>query len=244
MVNSKEIVFSKRGNRYVIDNTEIERWLSLRDSRKIELTRDDYVKCLEFALQINYSGHTTSDFGTARRRGVLQAVSNWTQGTLAEIALEKFLSNKYNVKIDLDFTVHGAVVGQDITQVRKGQVINPPRKRVSIKSGKLNGCFIVVPENEVELEARKSDLYVFVRLEFPEDHILRIVKDHNAFENVNNLIPNFENINAYICGYIEVENLEKVKSIPGVEFTGMRYVKPVGQLKNTDEDWKSFADSI
>ena len=69
---------------------------------------------------------------------------------MAEIALSKFLKDHYNIEIKLDFTVRNVVVGQDITEVVRGRVANPPRVRISVKSGKENGMILIVPEPEVE----------------------------------------------------------------------------------------------
>ena len=241
---SNEIPYFKEKNRYYINKNDIENWLLLRKNRKIILSIDEYRECLEFAFKINYAGHTRSDFGTARTRGIMQAISNWTQGTLAETALRKFLLEKYNIKIDLDFNIHDAVVGQDITQVQRGKVINPPRIRVSIKSGKINSCYLVVPENEVDLKDRRSDLYIFIRVDFPEDHLLRVLKDHKFLENVKKYIPDLGKIETYICGFSDVNNLEKVNEIPGVKFSGMRYVSKIGKLKNSDNNWQEFVNML
>ena len=245
---SEEINAFKSGNRWYLYLDEIQKWKELTERRKVILNINDYEQCLEFAAKINYSGHTRSDFSTSRQRGHLQAISNWTQGALAEIALKKFLDDKYRIKITLDFNVHtGLIVGQDITEVQKGRVINPPNKRVSIKSGKLNSCFIVVGEKEVELPERQSDYYVFVRVDFPTDLLLRVIKTHRALTNVQHLIPDFEDITAYICGFTQKSNLRRVddddKVLP-FDITGFRYCKNIGGLSNTDEDWASFSESL
>lgn len=85
--NGKELAFEREGRRYVVKEEDVDNWLKLKELRKIELTKEDFLKALKFALEINYSGHTRTDFGTARQRPFMQAVENWTQGALAEIAL-------------------------------------------------------------------------------------------------------------------------------------------------------------
>jgi hypothetical protein len=242
--NSKEINATRISRRIYIEEDELTRWKEINATRRTILTIDDYKKCLEFAFKIAYSGHTTSDFGTTRQRGKLKAISDWIQGALAEVALQKYLKKKFNVRIDLDFKVHGIVVGQDITQVQKRRVLNPPRIRVSIKSGKLNGCFLIVPEKEVDLDDRRSDYYVFVRIDFPEDHLIRILKDHPIIKAVNVDIPDLGEITSYICGFSEVSELKKVNSIPKLRFSGFRYVRNVGALHNTDKDWNLFIDIL
>jgi hypothetical protein len=243
--HSKEINFFKRANRYYMNKNELDRWVNLKEERKITLTIEDYKKCLDFSFKIAYSGHTTSDFGTSRQRGTIQAILNWTQGTLAEIAFQKFLLEKFNITIELDFNVHGLVVGQDIISVQRNRVINPPRTRVSIKSGKINGCYLAVPQPEVELRERNSDFYIFVRIEFPEDHLIRVLKDHPIIRNIDVCIPDLGEMQAYICGYSRVNELDRAENgVLGFEFRGVRYVKNIGALHNSDEDFNSFVELL
>jgi len=239
-----EINGYRRSKRIYVQTEDLDKWKELMDERKIILTLEDYKRCLEFAFKITYSGHTTTDFGTARQRGKLKAISDWTQGALGEVAFQKFLKTKFEIKVDLDFEVHGVIVGQDITQVQKGRVLNPPRIRVSIKSGKPNGCYLIVPEKEVDLHERRSEYYVFVRVDFPEDHLIRALKDHPTIESMNLNIPDLGQINSFICGYVSVKELDKVRSIPKVNFEGYRYVKGVGSIYNQYEDWKKFVEIL
>lgn len=241
--NSKEIVASKRGNRYYIEKDELDRWLNLRDKRKIILTLEDYQRALEFAFRINYGGHTTADFGSARQRGILKAISDWTQGMLAEIAFEKFLKSKFYIAVTLDFEVHeDFITGQDITQIRRNNVANPPRIRVSIKSGKLNSCYLIIGNKEYELIERQSDSYVYVRLDFPEDHLIRALKDHEIINSMTDItIPDLGEITAYITGYSDRSDLIKVREIPNQKFDSDRYVLNIGKLRNLDEEWNEFA---
>lgn len=243
--NSKEIESNKQKNRYYIKKDELNRWKKLREKRKIVLSIDDYRRALEFAIKINYTGHTTSDFGTARQRGILKAVSDWTQGMLAEIALEKYLRTKFKIGISLDFEVHKEfITGQDITQVRRKNVANPPKIRVSIKSGKLNSCFLIIGNKEYELKDRRSDYYVYVRLDFPEDHLIRALKDHEIISSMEIEIPDLGEIIAYITGFTANDELKKVNEIPGQKFDSPRYVISLGKLLNEDNDWSNFIDKL
>lgn len=243
--NSREINTGRRGNRYALEQVELDRWLSLKQSRNIILTLADYRRALEFSFRINYGGHTTTDFGTSRQRGILKAISDWTQGMLAEIALEKFLLNRYNINIALDFSVHEAyVTGQDITQVIRNNVANPPRIRVSIKSGKMNSCFLIIGHSEYERTDRNSDYYVYVRLDFPEDHLIRALKEHEIISSMHIPIPDLGDINSYIAGYTTRDNLTHSIEIPGQVFDSPRYVINVGSLHNSDMDWENFSNLL
>ena len=245
MKNSEEIPYHRINRRYYLEQSDLDAWLELKNDRYIELNFDDYKKALEFAFRINYSGHTTSDFGTSRQRGIVKAISDWTQGMLAEIAFQKFIHQKYNIHLDLDFSVHDYIVGQDITSVRRRNTVsNPPRIRVSIKSGKMNGCFIIIGESEYELEDRRSDFYVFVRLDYPEDHLIRALKDHEIISSFNLQIPDLGVVKSYITGYIDRTSLELTNEIPGQKFDSNRYVKKIGALYNSDDDWNNFVERL
>lgn len=242
--NGLEMPFHKDGRKRVIDENDLASFIKMRERRKIELNKTDFLKALKFALEINYQGHTRADFGTRRQRPFMQAVENWTQGALAEIALQKFIKDKFDIELQLEFRVfEDAIVGQDITAVKRGRTINPPRMNVSVKSGKLNGMVLIVPIREVEAVERKSDYYVFVRVVFPTDIFARFYRDSPDFEDIKNKIPEFENVHAYIVGYCKREELEK-RTVPEADIDEERYVKVSGKLKNDDNDWKIFAEDI
>jgi len=234
----------REGRKFKVRSEDIDAWKHLKEQRKVNLNKDDFVDALKFAIKINYSGHTRADFGTSRQRSVTQAVENWTQGALAEIALVKFIEQKFNVKLELEFRIfEGTIVGQDIISVTRGRVTNPPRKRVSVKSGKENGMILIVPTNEVERAERVSDFYVFVRIIYPTDFILRLLRDHPDIADIRDNIPEFEEFGAEIVGYCLREELEK-RPVPEAGIAQERYVKPTGKLKNSDADWQTFVDQL
>lgn len=242
--NGKEIPFIKEGRKYVVSEEDLENWINIKESRKIELNRSDFFKALRFALEINYQGHTLSDFGSQRQRTFMQAIENWTQGVLAEIALQKFIKSKFNIELQLEFRIfENAIVGQDIVGVKKGRVINPPRINLSVKSGKKNGMVLIVPPKEVEANERLSDYYVFVRVVFPVDIFARLYREIPDLEDLKDKIPVFENIQAYIIGYCKRNELEK-RTVPEAGIDNERYVKVSGELHNSDEEWESLTENI
>jgi len=241
--NGLELEAVPVGRRLKISKISLDEWLEKKKRTTIMLDRDDLVKAFKFALKINYSGHPRSDFGSARQRSVEQAVINWTQGALSEIALSKYIMQKYNIEVVLDFEFHpGIIVGQDITAVIKNRVENPPRKRVSIKSGKPNGMYLIVPQNELERPDRTSDFYVFVRIWLPNDFLFRLFRKQPELSDVE--IPELEDFPAQIVGYTEKERLRKTDRIPGVEFSGFRYVLETGKLRNSEDDFRDFVESL
>ncbi len=222
--NGKEISYHKVGRRNLVNSEDIDAWLVMRQDRKVELTK--------------------ADFGTSRQRTFMGAVENWTQGALAEIALQKFIKRKFSVKLEIEFRVFdGIVVGQDIVAVIRGKTSNPPRIRVSVKSGKENGMVLIVPLNEGDTEARRSDYYVFVRVVFPVDVFARFYRSSPEFADMLNIIPDFEPATAYIVGYCKREELER-RPVPEAGIDDEKYCKISGMLLNSDEHWRSFTDMI
>ncbi len=243
--NGKEFTVIRSGRKYTIQKQDLDEWLARKERTTVYLNKEDLLRAFKFALRINYAGHTRTDFGTARQRTVEQAVSNWTQGALAEIALSKFIKKKFDVEIKLDFSIYeGIIVGQDIVAVVRNRVENPPGKRISVKSGKQNGMFLIIPQNEIERSERVSDLYVFARIWLPADFIFRLFRKQPELSDISE-IPALEDFPAQVIGYIERENLANVNKIPGIDFSpGFRYVCESGRLKNSETDFKDFVDSL
>jgi hypothetical protein len=67
-----------------------------------------------------------------------------------------------------------------------------------------------------------------------------MVKNQPHYKLYKDQIPHFENIPCEIAGYCWTNELEKVRSIPGQEFDGFRYVKKTGRLRRSKEDWKNL----
>lgn len=246
--NGKELRSFKitgHGNAYFVNKDEVDSWKNRKRERTVDLDRTDFLRAFRFAMDINYSGHTRTDFGTARQRSTTQAVENWTQGALAELALSKFIEQKFEVKLKLEFRVvgEGVIIGQDIVSVVRNRVENPPRKRISVKSGKENGMVLIVKPNEVENDDRVSDLYVFVRVFYPEDFIFRLLRNHSELSNMTDRIPDLGEVKAEIVGYCKKSELER-RAVPEADIEEERYAKASGLLKNSDSDWQEFINSI
>jgi hypothetical protein len=241
----KEITYHKHGNSNVVNRTDLDNYKAIKEARKVYLDKNEFLEALKFALKINLQGHTRQDFEKNRQRPFMQAVENWTQGALAELALRKFIVNRYKVELQIEFRVfEDAIVGQDIVGVKRNKVINPPAKKVSVKSGKLNGMVLIVPVKEVENPQRLSDYYAFVRIDFPVDTFVRFYREAPEFADVKEMILPFENAVAYIVGYCERAELVK-RTVPEAGITDeLRYVLEAGNLKNSDTDWQIFVNSL
>lgn len=238
--------------RFYFNKDELEKWLENHKWRTIELSMDDYALCLDFALAQHFRGYVLSDWGTARQREFGQKVTNWVKGQLAEVAVKKFFEEEFNVIVELDFDIHEEIVPQDITSILDNGKKREPNLGVGIKSSKPKSAYLVLGENEVLLSDRRSDVYIFCRPDIPDDHLLRIsrdkvidlVQDKPLYSFYKDDMPFFENMYCEIAGYCWISELEKVTSIPGQEFDGIRYVKKTGNLHRTREEWEELLNQL
>lgn len=250
--NAKEFLPIPRVNdrgRFTFNQEDLEKWQEGYKWRTVELTIDDYKQCLDFALAMHFRGYVLSDWGTARQREFGQKITNWVKGQLAEVAVKKFLKDKFNVDIQLDFQIHNAIVPQDIIGIKDGGVYRQPKVGIGIKSSKPKSAFLILSENEITIPERRSDYYILCRPDIPDDHLLRLAKGRVEeivwgqyyFSTYQEKIPDFENMFCEVCGWCEINELEKVSEIPGQKFeNGYRYVKESGLLHKNPEDWEKL----
>jgi hypothetical protein len=233
--------------RFYFDQDELKSWKSAYNQRTFTLKKSDYAACVDFALAMHFRGYVLSDWGTGRQREFGQKISNWARGQLGEIGLKYFCQKKLGFDIRLDFDMHDEIVPQDVLAIIKNGREIAPRNKIAVKSSKPKSNYLVLGENEVDLPERRSDVYVFTRVDLPDDHLLRIapnelkelVKGQQHFTLYKDHIPEFQDINVEVAGFAWKKDLEKVSSIPGQEFEGLRYVKKTGGLRRSIEDWRS-----
>lgn len=247
----------KYRNRYFYAENDLQKWLEQKNRRTIELTKEDYERCFEFAMKMAYSGKPSG--GSIRGvRSEMQTADDFILGILAEHTVKKFLQTKFGKSISLDEEIHPEhITAQDIDKVLDEQTGNwrEPKAGVAIKASKLKNMYLILGGDEYESSSRKSDYYIFVRVGLPSDHLFRILRDHSFFKNVKDFLDTkdlpFRKIEAldevfgWVCGYVLHNELEKVDSIPGQTFDNPpRYVKSVSKLKNSESDWQEFVDNL
>jgi len=233
--------------RFQFDQSILEKWKEGHHWRTVELNRDDYALCLDFALAMHFRGYVVSDFGTARQREFGQKITNWVKGQLGEVAVAKFFKKEFGVEVELDFNIYNNIVPQDIIGIMNKGKMRKPRIGVGIKSSKPKNAYLVLGENEIKLKERRSNVYIFCRPDIPDDHLLRLAK-HNVFEAVKNKphfskyrdqLSDFTAIPCEIAGWCYTEDLKEVSSIPGQEFEGgTRFVIQSGKLYKDKKDWE------
>lgn len=246
---SKEIRGEKIGSRWFFDKDQLSDWKNLKEMRTIHLDTNEYEMCFEFAIKMVYGGLSLN--GIRGQRTEVQATDDVILGILAEHALKKMLAVKFGTIVELDEEVHPEqITPQDFVKIEENGILRMPRLGVGVKASKMKNAYLVLGSNEVEIPERKSDVYIFARVGLPSDHLFRILRDHSFFGKVrkffegNNKFRKIEelvNIPVWICGFAYVEELDKVTSIPGQEFSnGHRYVKSVSNLHNSDSDWRDL----
>jgi hypothetical protein len=238
--------------RFYFDEDVLKKWKDELAWRTVELDKNDYALCLDFALAQHFRNYVQSDFGTGRQREFGQKITNWVKGQLGEVAVKKFLKREFGINVELDFDIRDEIVPQDITGVEKNGKIRIPKIGVGIKSSKPKNAFLILGENEITIEERRSDIYIYCRPDIPDDHLLRVTKDKinevvrgkPHYSKYKNLMPDFTNIPCEVVGWCYYEDLAMVKGIPGQDFDGIRYVKKSGLLRKTKEEWKEFTKKL
>lgn len=242
----------KGTGRFYFDQEKLQEWQDSYKWRTVELTIRDYTQCLDFALAQHFRGYVLSDWGTARQREFGQKITNWVKGQLAEVAVKKFIKKEFDVDIELDFGIHDVIVPQDIIGIKDSSRVRVPKIGVGIKSSKPKSAYLVLGENEITIESRRSDFYIFCRPDIPDDHLLRITKDRiqslvssqQHYSTYSDKMPDFENMYCEVAGWCGIKDLEKVTNIPGQEFDGLRYVRKSGLLHRSSEKWKELIDKL
>lgn len=247
--SSQEIEGVKQNGRWYFDKKKLEEWNELKNSRTMFLSIDEYQRCFQFAIKMVYGGLSLN--GIRGQRTEVQAADDVILGILAEYAIKRFLKEKLSTEINLDEEVHPEqITPQDIHEIKESGVFRVPKLGVGIKASKTKNAFLVLGGNEVDLGGRSSDVYVFARVGLPSDHLFRILRDHSFFKEVREFmdsdikfkkIHNLKYIPVWICGFVYKNELDKVTSIPGQEFTnGHRYAKSVKFMHNSDQDWRDL----
>jgi predicted DNA-binding transcriptional regulator AlpA len=241
--------------RYYYDKSVLSKWLENFKWRTLTLSREDYIQCLDFALAMHFRQYVKSDFGTGRQREFGQMITNWVKGQMGEVAVKKFFKQEFNTDIELDFDLRGEIVAQDIVGILEQGKIRQPKIGVGIKSSKAKNTWLILGDNEIIRQERRSEAYIFCRVHIPDDHLLRITKDaitkivsgQRHYDTYMDKMPDFIEIPAEVAGWCYISDLEKreAKDVPGLEAaTGFRHVRQSGLLKKSKEDWQKLINSL
>jgi len=255
--SGKEFLGFKESGRWKFNKSGLEKWRGLKNDRVVNLNLTEYEKCFEFAIKMAYSGNASHGTGIRGVRSEVQMSDDFILGILAEHGIQKFLFKKFGIEIKLDMEVHpDHITPQDFDGIIDKGKFRSAKIGVAVKSSKWKNCWNIIAPIEYEDKRRKSDVYIFVRVGLPSDHLFRILREHSFFKNVKDFLEKSEEfrkikelkeIPIWIAGFSYHEELEKVNGIPGQPFSGnpdYRYVKCVGKMHNSDKDWEEFIKKL
>ncbi len=251
---SKEIAGTKEGNRFKFNQAALTQWAEQRDHNTVKLSLAEYQECFEFAIKMAYSTNSRHGTGIRGQRSEVQMADDFIMGILAERGVAKFMKERFGIDVGLDMEVHPEkITPQDIVYIMNGTKKEPPKLNVGIKSSKMKNCFNIIDPLEYENEERKSDVYIFARVDLPSDHLFRILRDHSFFKTVREFLEKEENfrkigslesVPVWVCGFSYSNEFEKVREIPNQKFDGERYVKRVGEMHHSAEEWKELVSKM
>lgn len=238
-----EIPIQQVGRTKKFKKEDLDAWKQYYDKTSVALDQDDYYESLQFALQKFYSGAPRANFATSTQREAGKYLSDHISGYLGELAFQLFMQVSFDIEIKLDKNIDGLVRSQDIAAVsRRRGVENQPAFKISVKSSKMKNVWLIVGKNEIELADRKSDYYVFVRVNLYPDHIVRLIREHPAVEKIKKIIPPLEShISAQVCGFTGIADLEGPIEKVGIQKISPSYVKRSGSLR---KDWEFLAENL
>jgi len=203
-----------------------EEWFEKRFKYQLVwLGKDDYLRALVRALWLapHFAG---TDFGSSRQRDMAQVWTDTARGFLGEIAVSKFLLEKFGVESASD-SRRGNLeefLPTDIDLIKlSGETWRKPRFNISIKTTKFNGRWLDVPGAQIE----HSDIFILVKIGISRNHFLAFLKaisflkdklfpqavvlgelDDKKKEELWNEIPSFDLIPAYIAGFLDKHKLK------------------------------------
>jgi len=203
------------------------------------LEKEDYLKALVRALWLApvFAG---TDFGTARQRDMAQVWTDAARGFLGEIALSKFLLEKFSVEAKLE-TRRGKLeefLPTDISQIRvSGGNWRQPSLRISVKTTKFNGRWLDLPGAQFH----HSDVFILVKIGILREHFLAFLKTISflkeklfpiaeglgelSAEDAKHLwdgIPEFDPIPSYIAGFLLKSEITLPVQMVNVKLRGKR----------------------
>lgn len=207
---------------------EIERcgslinWVEKVEHGIIMLDNNDYFTALMRSLPISLNLAAT-DYGTTRQRDLGQLWTDTARGFLGEIALSKFALRHFNIQLELDYSIDGALedyLPSDIGKIylpNKDKTIDP-QIRVSFKTTKFSGIWLDIPGAQIH----HSDAFVLVKLGITRDHFIAFlkamsfIKDKLLHKGIKDgainkdyadqlweSLPDFRPIPAYVVGYLD-----------------------------------------
>jgi len=205
----------------------VEQWFENLCNQLVWLEAEDYIRALVRAVWLAPKFAAT-DFGSARQRDLAQVWTDAARGFLGEIALQRFLMQKFNCEIKTP-SRRGELqefLPTDIDEVKKwGEAEwRPPNIKVSIKTTKFNGRWLDLPGAQFQ----HSDVFILVKLGIARVHFLSFLKsisfvrdkllpkalelgelDEQSAQKLWDELPEFRPIPAYLAGFLFKEDVPR-----------------------------------
>lgn len=207
----------------------LSEWIEWLRWSMVILDEKDYLTAAIHALNLTPKLAGT-DYMTSRQRDLGQLWTDTIRGFLGEIALAKWLKEKFNVDVELDYR-RGPLsefLPSDIKSVNRRK----PRLNISIKTTKFRGIWLDVPGKQIE----HSDIFILSRVGVSREHFIAFLKkisiirdkllklarelrvaDEEELRTIWETVPEFQPIPAYIAGFLDkhdfIDKLDKEKVI-------------------------------
>lgn len=197
-----------------------ESWIERFKFGTVVLNENDYTEALTHGLRLAPRLAAT-DYGTRRVRDLGQLWTDAARGFLGELALAKFVEQRFGIQILPDYSLGNVedYLLSDIKAIRRsdGEQITP-KLRVSFKTTKFNGLWLDLPGAQAE----HSDVFVLLKLGIEQDHFVAFLKSISLFrdkllpkavqlgalrqkesDELWDTLPVFRNIPCYVAGFLD-----------------------------------------
>ena len=199
---------------------DYSRWVEWLGWASVVLDEDDYLKAAVYGLNLAPKLAGT-DYGTARQRDLGQLWTDVIRGFLGEIAVAKWLKERFGITAELDYRL--GPLEEFLPSDIKSVAGREPRLRVSIKTTKLSGLWLDVPGAQIE----HSDVFILVRVGVTREHFVAFLKKisvirdklmreaverglvkREEIEQIWDSIPEFTAVPAYIAGFLDKTEIQ------------------------------------
>jgi len=262
-------ILKKEGKKRYVDELKVKKWLKenlIPNTVVLQMDDPEILKLLLFSIEITYSMFLGGSRATLMQKGFRERKRSFEAivvdqfiGKLGEVAVKRFLEDRFNIKIEIDW---------DISPQRERYIndIKNAKKLISIKtSPNLQGIWA---------EADKGyDYGIMVKCSVPLHPLLQFFVEVCGFrklldfaeEKLDSKTSYIDNIRnrlfsnsqcgqiktrfaCYVCGYFEVSDKNLRKKGEQLEHLGKvreeRHLVRIDELKHTQDDWREFIKSV
>lgn len=193
---------------------DVDKWFKERlMPNTVSISKKMYNKSLYRALRLLvFADIAKTDFGSSRQRDFGQMLTDSTRGFLGELAVKKFLKDRFNLEVKLEEKEVGEVeqfLPTDISYIKDGASWRKPKLNFSIKTSKLGSMWLDIPGSQLS----HSDVFCFIKIGLTVDHFIIFMKETGIITRLVEV--------AQQVGEVEEEEADKelqslLSSIPGM----------------------------